>query len=104
MDAKEFGLVLKDYRESHGLTLEDIGLMVEPNATKSTVKKWELGKNFPNPERLSQLAEVLKIDANEVERGNQTEKALAAILAEQRETNDLLLKILEAVRGGGNGD
>ena len=99
MNAKTFGEMLRKYRVSQGLTLQDIGLMVEPPADKSTVSKWESGKYLPNLGRLSMLAEILKIDVNEVDEGKGAEKTLAAILAEQRLTNELLLEILLAVKG-----
>lgn len=55
------GKRIKQIRVSEGLTMEDFGKKIFPNASKGTISKWENGKYLPNNERLKQIAEIGKV-------------------------------------------
>ena len=54
--ANNVGRKIKEIRLEKGMTLEEFGKLF--NAGKSNVKKWEVGINLPNPERLLTIAKL----------------------------------------------
>lgn len=56
MDKKAIGEKIKEIRLNRGMTLEEFGKLL--NAGKSNVRKWEIGRNLPNPERLLTIAKL----------------------------------------------
>lgn len=50
---------IRDYRERHGLTLEQFGALV--GATKATVSKWERGLSGPSLNKAREIEEKVGV-------------------------------------------
>lgn len=57
---------IREAREARGLTQAELGARLNPSMSQSGVANWELGFRVPPASALSQLAEVLDIDAGEM--------------------------------------
>ncbi|EAD9138940.1 helix-turn-helix transcriptional regulator [Listeria monocytogenes] len=64
INTKSIGERIRDIRISLGLTMEEFGKQLYPPATKGTISKWENGKYLPNRSRLTQIAELGKVDTS----------------------------------------
>lgn len=68
INKKEVGERIQKIRFSKTLTLEQFGNLL--NASKSNVRKWEIGFVLPNKERQLIMAKLGKISVNELLYGN----------------------------------
>ena len=57
---REFGLLLKQLRNSTGLTQEETAEKL--GVSRKSIDKWELGLNLPTQEKISVLADIYKVD------------------------------------------
>lgn len=68
MDMNSFNKNLKRLRILRDMTQEDLAMRM--NVTRQTVSGWELGRRQPDLDTLTNLAEVLSVDLNELIYGN----------------------------------
>lgn len=68
INKKEVGERIRKIRFSKALTLEQFGNLL--NASKSNVRKWEIGDCLPNKKRQLDIAKLGKISVNELLYGN----------------------------------
>lgn len=61
---KLLGLRIKEIRKSRKMTQEQLseGIGIEPN----NLSRIEIGKNYPTPENLAKIADVLGVDVHEL--------------------------------------
>lgn len=60
-EAVETGGRIRLARVARGLSMEQLGALLSPPASKGAVSNWENGYNLPNNSRLKQLSDVLKV-------------------------------------------
>ena len=61
------GIVIKEARENQKLRPIDLAWKINnPKVTEKTIKKWEKGTEFPDLDMMYKLAEILKLNPNEL--------------------------------------
>ncbi|OHY49310.1 helix-turn-helix domain-containing protein [Lacticaseibacillus paracasei] len=60
---------IKKIRSNLGMTLEQFGMQLVPQANKSLVSKWERGVSRPSSDRLSQIASLGRMSVPNLVRG-----------------------------------
>lgn len=64
------GQKISSIRLNLGLSQEQFGELFIPNADKSIVSRWELGKSVPNASRLKTISQLSNISIDELIRGD----------------------------------
>ncbi|MHA3225109.1 helix-turn-helix domain-containing protein [Globicatella sulfidifaciens] len=62
MNANEIGNRIKKLRISKGKTQKDLGELLDLSDT--AVRNWENGRNYPGPERIKDLSNILGVSTN----------------------------------------
>lgn len=60
----KFSKNLQELRKKNNLSQEELAEKI--NVAKQTISKWELGETVPNLEQARSLADILKVDLNEI--------------------------------------
>lgn len=80
---KDLGVMLKEARETKGLSLNDVAIHFPSKSGGVTgcVWNWESGTNYPTIEQVNQLIEILDLDISKVEKvyGNIIGKKISGI-------------------------
>ena len=70
INKKDVGLRIRSIRKDRGMTLDDFGDLLNPQASDSIVSRWERGVSLPSNERTKQIAELGEISVEELLYGN----------------------------------
>jgi site-specific DNA-methyltransferase (adenine-specific) len=80
---KDLGVMLKEARETKGLSLNDVAIHFpsKTGGVTGCVWNWESGTNYPTIEQVNQLIEILDLDISKVEKvyGNIIGKKVSGI-------------------------
>jgi site-specific DNA-methyltransferase (adenine-specific) len=80
---KDLGVMLKEARETRGLSLNDVAIHFpsKTGGVTGCVWNWESGTNYPTIEQVNQLIEILDLDISKVEKvyGNIIGKKVSGI-------------------------
>jgi transcriptional regulator with XRE-family HTH domain len=64
MDAKKTGMFLKQLRNEHGMTQEQLGEKI--GVSNKTISRWETGNYMPTVDCLQMLSDIYQISINEL--------------------------------------
>lgn len=66
MDQKEYiGKKIRELRDSMGISAEDLGRMLSPVRSNSTVTSWERGRTQPDADTLIDLCLIFKVEISD---------------------------------------
>lgn len=92
-------LYLAEWRESKGLTQEELGARLGPEGVSGvTVSRWETGKRQPNLNAQAAIAEALDIDVTDLRRHPAQPSADALLRDQPQEIVDQAIKLIRAIR------
>ena len=72
INKRDVGLRIRSIRKDRGMTLDDFGDLLNPQASDSIVSRWERGVSLPSNERTKQIAELGEISVEELLYGDIT--------------------------------
>src|SRR5699024_3137500 len=87
INKKDVGLRIRFIRKNKGMTLDDFGDLLNPQASDSIVSRWERGVSLPSNERTKQIAELGNISVDELLYGSSVRNYVINLLSNDEEYN-----------------